>query len=63
MVQYEKRFKVLKDFLADHTSTVEAIKKRMKDEPDETWRELSEVSPCLYSHDVRVAGYITLIGN
>lgn len=44
VIQYEKQFKVLKDFLVDHTSTVEAIKKRMEDEPDETWRELSEVS-------------------
>ena len=46
MVQYENQFKVLKDFLASHASNVEAIKKRMEDHPDETWRGLSEVSKC-----------------
>ncbi len=52
MVQYENQFKVLKDFLASHASNVEAIKKRMKDQPDETWRGLSEVRQVLlfYNH-------------
>ncbi len=57
VVQYERQFKVLKDFLADHTSTVEAIKKRMLDQPDETWKELSEVGyvyTCMYTVVTRV---------
>ena len=43
VVQYEKEFKLLKDFLSSHASNVEAIKKKIEDQPEESWQELSEV--------------------
>ena len=44
VVQYERQFKTLKDFLTEHTSKVEDIKSKMDNDPDDSWQKLSEVS-------------------